>query len=87
VWAGDDAWVCRGPCLGRGCEVLLTGVVRDTEVVDGGEVVGLAGRKAYYSQGYGVSFNDLRKVYEMFGGGYPEALRNADKLSKTAVKK
>jgi deoxyribonuclease V len=66
---------------------LLTGVVRDTEVVDGGEVVGLAGRKAYYSQGYGVSFNDLRKVYEMFGGGYPEALRHADKLSKTAVKK
>jgi hypothetical protein len=49
--------------------------------------LGWRGGKAYYSQGYGVSFNDLRKVYEMFGGGYPEALRNADKLSKTAVKK
>mgnify|MGYP000268643315 FL=1 len=66
---------------------LLTGLVQGHEIVDGGEVVGLAGKKAYYSQGYGVSFNDLRKIYELFNGEYPEALRLADRLSKTAVKK
>ncbi|MEM4302459.1 MAG: endonuclease V [Candidatus Caldarchaeum sp.] len=57
------------------------------EIVDRGEVVGLCTGRNYFSQGYGVSFNDLRKVAKLLDGKYPEPLRQADRLSRNAVKK
>ncbi|MEM2023376.1 MAG: endonuclease V [Candidatus Caldarchaeum sp.] len=57
------------------------------EIVDGGEVVGLCRGRNYFSQGYGVSFNDLRKIFQLFHGDYPEVLRTADRMSKTAILK
>ncbi|MEM1948564.1 MAG: endonuclease V [Candidatus Caldarchaeum sp.] len=53
-----------------------------SELVVGDEVVGLCRGKFVYSQGFGVSFNDLRKVFDLFNGGYPKPLRLADKMSK-----
>lgn len=70
---------------------LLTGELRRVEnlyeVVVDGEVVGLSDGKIVYSQGYGVSFNDLRKIFNLFGGGYPEPLKIADRLSRQALEK
>ncbi len=70
---------------------LLVGELRPEndfyQIVVDGEVIGLRRGPAYYSQGYGVSFNDLRKIVELFGGRYPQALREADRLSKESVKK
>ncbi|MEM4283743.1 MAG: endonuclease V [Candidatus Caldarchaeum sp.] len=57
------------------------------KIVEGDEVIGLAKGKIVYSQGYGVSFNDLLRVFNLFGGAYPEPLRVADRLSREAVKK
>nr|BAJ46598.1 endonuclease V [Candidatus Caldarchaeum subterraneum] len=57
------------------------------KIVEGDEVIGVAKGKTVYSQGYGVSFNDLLKVFDLFGGAYPEPLRVADRLSREAVKK
>lgn len=57
------------------------------ELVVDGDVVGLSDGKTVYSQGYGVSFNDLTKIFTIFDGKYPEPLKIADKLSRKAVQK
>ncbi|MDW8063486.1 MAG: endonuclease V [Candidatus Caldarchaeum sp.] len=70
---------------------VLTGQLRPVEphyeLVVGGDVLGLSDGKTIYSQGYGISFNDLRKIFTLFGGRYPEPLKMADKLSRKAVHK
>lgn len=70
---------------------LLVGSLQPSErydrIVHDGEVVGLRRGPAYYSQGFGVSFNDVVRVSEVFGESYPEALRRADRLSRKALKK
>ncbi|MCX8200549.1 MAG: endonuclease V [Candidatus Caldarchaeum sp.] len=70
---------------------VLTGQLRPVEshyelVVDG-DLLGLSDGKTIYSQGYGISFNDLRKIFSLFGGRYPEVLKMADRLSRKAVEK
>ncbi|MEM4190050.1 MAG: endonuclease V [Candidatus Caldarchaeum sp.] len=57
------------------------------EIVDRGEVLGLCRGRNYFSQGYGVSFNDLHRIFQLFHGEYPEVLQTADKMSKKAVVK
>ncbi len=70
---------------------ILTGTRQSSnnhdKIVENNEVIGLAKGKTVYSQGYGVSTNDLHKVFNLFGGAYPEPLRVADRLSREAVKK
>ncbi|MEM4352157.1 MAG: endonuclease V [Candidatus Caldarchaeum sp.] len=68
---------------------LLVGELQPDEnyskIVEAGEVLGLRRGPAYYSQGFGVSFNDLLRVSELFGDTYPEPLRIADRLSREVL--
>lgn len=68
---------------------LLVGELQPDEnysmIVEAGEVLGLRRGPAYYSQGFGVSFNDLLRVSELFGDTYPNPLRLADRLSREAL--
>ncbi|MCS7133765.1 MAG: endonuclease V [Candidatus Caldarchaeum sp.] len=76
------------PSIGVAKSVLvgqLRPVLNHFEVVVDGDIVGLSDGKTVYSQGYGVSFNDLMKIFAVFDGKYPEPLKIADKLSRKAV--
>jgi len=68
---------------------LLVGKLREAgemyEIICDGEVVGLSKGSVYFSQGYGVSFDDLKKLVKVVDGKYPKALRLSDHLSRKAL--
>ena len=55
-----------------------------------GEVLGYgfhppSSRKFYVSPGYGVAVEEVPRIISDMGGGYPEALREADRLSREKI--